>query len=82
MAEPTQYSFDLREVTEALIRKQGIKEGQWVATFEFNFAAANLGPNPDDVKPGAFVRIIRIHLSQPTPNEPALPWTVDAGKLG
>jgi hypothetical protein len=81
MAEPTQYSFDLREVTEALIRKQGLKEGKWLVSFEFNLGAGVLGQSQDEARPGAFARVVRLQLTQPAPHDPELPWVVDAAEL-
>ena len=42
MAEPTQFTFDLKEVTEALVRKQELKEGKWTISFEMTLSLAHL----------------------------------------
>ena len=81
MAEPTQYSFDLREVTEALIRKQGLKEGKWMASFELNLGAGVFGQAGGDARPGGFIQINRVQLTKPNPPDAALPWVVDAAQL-
>jgi hypothetical protein len=47
MAEPTQFSFDLKELTTALIKQQGLHEGTWLAGFDFAFGAGMIGPTPD-----------------------------------
>ena len=81
MAEPTQYSFDLREVTEALIRKQGLKEGKWMAAFELNLGAGVFGQPGAAALPGGFMQISRVQLTKPNPQDSALPWVVDAAQL-
>ena len=43
MAEVDTYGFDLREVTTALIKQQGIHEGLWMLAFEFSLGLASLG---------------------------------------
>jgi hypothetical protein len=47
MAEVTQYMFDLKEVTEALVKKQGIHEGIWGIAIEFGLGALNMNIGPD-----------------------------------
>ncbi len=47
MAEVTQYLFDLKEVTEALIKKQGIHEGVWGVSIEFGLGAINMNTGAD-----------------------------------
>ncbi|MBL1257496.1 hypothetical protein [Methylocystis sp. Sn-Cys] len=81
MAEPTQYIFDLKEVTEALIQKQGITEGVWAVNFELGFVAGNIQVSPTETRPSGIMQISRIQLSKPNPNEPAVPWAVDARNL-
>jgi hypothetical protein len=59
MAEPTQFSFDLMELTTALIKQQGLHEGTWLAGFDFGFGAGMIGPTPDDARPAAFVQVLQ-----------------------
>lgn len=47
MGEPTEYKFDLREVVEALIKRQGIHNGLWGVTVEFALAAAYIPAEGD-----------------------------------
>jgi hypothetical protein len=81
MAEPTQYSFDLSEVTLALIKHQGLHEGVWTLGFEFNLGTAIVGPSPGEVKPSAFIGINRVQLAQPPEGSPSNPFTLDAAKV-
>ena len=55
MVEVTQYSFSWPEVTEALLKKQGIHEGEWTAILEFAINAGVVGQGPADAKPGMMV---------------------------
>ena len=43
MAEVTQYSFSWREVTELLIKKQDLHDGEWIAIVEYGIAAGMFG---------------------------------------
>jgi hypothetical protein len=81
MAEMTQYSFDMSEVTEALIKQQGIHEGLWMAGFEFMFTAALAGPTPIDARPSAVVSIGKMLLMKPQEGVPETPLIVDAAKV-
>lgn len=47
MAEATQYVFDLKEIVEALVKKQNIHEGIWGIYIEFGLVAVNVGSGPD-----------------------------------
>jgi hypothetical protein len=82
MAEVTQYTFSWSEVAEQLIKKQGIHEGQWIATVEFTINAGfvGLGPNPADTRPGMMVTAGSVQLAKAQPNAPAH-FIVDAAKV-
>ena len=81
MAEPTQYSFDLTEVTKALVKQQGLTSGKWTLAIEFNFSAMMAGPSPNEMKPTALIAIQRLQLvaagAQTVPGSPI----VDASKM-
>jgi len=81
MAETKQINFDLHEVATALIKKEGIREGRWMLGLEFTFGAGNLGANPTDTKPGAFVQINKLVLTRQDESAPSLPFIVDAAKV-
>jgi hypothetical protein len=83
MAVATQYSFDLKEVTEALIRLHGLKTGKWMLSFEFSLGGGVFGPGPgpESARPGAMMQINRLQLQVPDLTSEALPWVVDAAEL-
>lgn len=64
MPEVKIYSFNHKEVAEALIKKQNIHEGIWGLIVEFNFTAANAGPTPDAVLPSAIVGVKQIGIAK------------------
>lgn len=81
MAEPTQFTFDLKEVAASLIEKQGITSGKWGITFEFNVSIGAFGKLPQDAKPGAMIQINRIQLVKAPDDAPDSPLVVDASAL-
>ena len=78
MAEPTQYSFDLSEMTAALIKQQDIHEGLWQIGFEVIFGAGLVGPTPAETKPGAIMQINKGLLIRQTAGTPEATKAVDA----
>jgi hypothetical protein len=64
MADPV-YNFELREVTIALLKQQGIYEGRRLLSFEFQFGAGMMGPAVEQVRLGAMVQIMRLQLVTP-----------------
>jgi hypothetical protein len=64
MADPTQFTFNLSEATEALIKKQGIHEGKWVLGIEFGLNVAMMGSGPTDVKPGVMIVANNLQLQR------------------
>ncbi|HEX7074343.1 MAG TPA: hypothetical protein VF226_09910 [Hyphomicrobiaceae bacterium] len=81
MANPTRYTFDLKEVATALIRAQGIKHGKWILGFEFNFGAGQIGPSPDDSLPAGFIRVQNALLTRQPDDAPESNLVVDAEKV-
>lgn len=78
MAEPSQYDFDLNEVTIALIKQQGLHEGLWALGLELHMAVGAFGPTPAEARPGALVQVNRLHLTRQPPDKADFPGTVDA----
>lgn len=78
MAETTQYAFDLKEATVALIKEQGIHEGLWTLSFEIVMGVGQFGPTPAEAKPSAFMQISKLQLLRQTAETPENPNTVDA----
>jgi hypothetical protein len=81
MAEPTQFSFDLKELTTALIKQQGLHEGAWLAGFDFGFGAGMIGSTPDEARPAAFVQLLKVNLVKQTLPPPHPHLTVDAAEV-
>lgn len=78
MAEALNYVFDHKELTELLIRKQGIHEGLWAIFIEFGLAGANIGTDETNVLPAAIVPVKRIGIQRV--DEPT-PLSVDAAQI-
>jgi hypothetical protein len=78
MAEPTQYTFDLKEATAALIKQQGLHEGLWMISFEIVLGAGQFGPNPAEAKPSAFMQINKVQLLRQSAGTPEAERAVDA----
>ncbi len=80
MVSPTQFTFNLEELAKILIREAKIEDGSWVIGFEFGFAAANIGPSPEQSRPSAVLQINSVNISrQPSP-EVDLPYAVRASE--
>lgn len=80
MADPILFSFDLKEVTEALIKQQGLTTGVWALGVEFNFQAVAAGTSPEEVKPSILVQVNRLQLVE-APSDSPVGTHVDAAKL-
>ncbi|WP_034996713.1 hypothetical protein [Beijerinckia mobilis] len=70
MAEPTAYQFSLQEVITALLKEQGISEGNWTVSIEFGFAALIAGPNPAEASPSGIVQVRNLSLVKAGPETP------------
>jgi hypothetical protein len=77
MPEINQYLFKHQEVIEALIKKAGLHEGKWQLIVNFGFGAANMGPTPAAMTPGAAVTVQAIGLQKAAPESPEV-LTADA----
>jgi hypothetical protein len=66
MADVTRYTFNYKEIAEALIQKQGIHEGLWGIYLEFAISAANIpaGPSKQELVPTAIVPVIRMGIQR------------------
>ena len=78
MAEPTQYIFSHKEITELMIQKQGITEGNWQLIMQFNLIGGNMGPSPAEAVPGAMMLITNMGLQRTNENGPLV---VDASQV-
>lgn len=81
MADVSQYSFTMKELTTALIKEQKLHEGRWMSGFEFNLAAGNIGSGPSDVRPSAIVGIANILLLRVKDGDPGTHFTLDAAEV-
>jgi hypothetical protein len=78
MAEASVYAFSFKELTEMMIRKQGIHEGHWAIRIKFGLGAANFaGMGAGTLLPTAFVPVVEIGIQkQDAPTD----LTVDAAQ--
>ena len=74
MAEASQFSFSMKDLTIALIKQQNLHDGNWIVGFEFSLAAGNMGLSPTDVKPTAIVGISNVTLQRVREGDPSLPF--------
>jgi hypothetical protein len=66
MAEATQYTFSHQELLKVLVKHQGLHEGVWQLLVNFGFQAGNLGPNANELNPGAMIVIGGVGLQRTT----------------
>ena len=81
MADPTQFTFNLKEATTALIKQQGLHEGNWMIALEFGLAAGLIGPTPTDAWPSALVQCKAVLLVRQGVPAPQPHLTVDAAEV-
>jgi hypothetical protein len=70
MPDVEQYVFKYSEVIEALIKQANLHEGKWQLLMNFGLSAANIGPSPEEVVPGAAVGVLGIGLARAKPDSP------------
>ena len=78
MADASQYMFPLKEVTEILIRRQGLKDGIWQIIFQFGLTGAVLPSPTGEATPAAIVPVLSVGL-QKVDKESSI--AIDASKL-
>lgn len=80
MAQATQYTFNYKEVVEALIKQQGLHEGLWMLRVEFGLAATNINSSEGgtDLTPAAIIPIKALGLMA---GREVNSLTVDAAKV-
>jgi hypothetical protein len=74
----SQYNFELKELLIILIKNQGLHEGIWSLGFEFGMGAGNIGPNPEEARPSAFIQVKQLALARATVEGPL---ALDAAKV-
>ena len=72
--------FSLVELTEILVKHQGLHEGLYNLSLEFQIAVGAVGPTPELISPGAMIGISRVGLSK-TEKEKTNIQTVDAANV-
>jgi hypothetical protein len=80
MPETSQLMFKYQEVLEALIKQAGLHEGRWQLIMVFGLAGANMGPNENEIVPGAAVAVTGIGLQKAGPESPKA-LTADAAAV-
>jgi hypothetical protein len=78
--EINQYMFKYTEIAEALVKQAGLHEGKWQVIITFALAAANMGPSPAEVVPGAALAVTSIGLQRAAEESPEA-LTVDASAV-
>lgn len=79
MPEPTQISFNYKEIAEALVKRANVHEGLWGIYMEFGISGTNIGPSPNsELLPAAIVPVVRIGIQTYTE---ASSLTVDAAQV-
>lgn len=84
MAEASQYTFELTELAEGLVKQQGLREGRWLLAFEFNLTVGMFGTAPNEPtasRPGAMVQIAKIQLIRKDDAPLEMPGLVDAAQV-
>lgn len=71
-------TYSLRELTEILLKTEGIHEGLYNLSIEMMFAVGAVGPSPEKTIPGASIGISKIGISMA---DKVGPHTVDAAEV-
>lgn len=66
--EPIGKALSTRELTELLIKHNGLHTGCYELLVEFMIGAGNLGPTPEMVAPAAIVTVSKFGLVSSQPN--------------
>lgn len=80
MPEINQYVFSYKEVLEALVKQANLHEGKWQLMMSFGLGAANMGPTPSQVVPGAAVAVSSIGLAKAGEESPEA-LVIDAAEV-
>lgn len=71
-------SLNLRQIGEMIIRSEGIHEGLYNVTFEFQIGVGGVGPTPETLVPGATIGVTGVGIAY---TEVAGPLTLDASVI-
>ena len=72
--------FSLVEMTKILIKHQGLHEGLYNLSVQFQLAVGAVGPSPESISPGVMMGVSGIGLSR-TEEEKANIQTVNAAEV-
>lgn len=72
------HTLQLRELLAVLMKHYQVTEGAWDLSFEFNVAVGAVGPDSEQLLPGAIVGIRRIGI---TPASEKSPTSVDVNEV-
>ena len=78
MAEIKHFKYSMPELTEALIKHQGLTEGKWMLVVEFGINAFNVGRDQESLSPAAVIPIVNVGLIK---SEKENNLTVDAAEI-
>lgn len=73
-----QFSLELKDITEMLVRHFGLHDGKYDISVEFNVGVGAVGPNENERLPGALIAVSKIGIMPTTHDGPAI---VDAAKV-
>jgi hypothetical protein len=77
LLQPVAEPLAMRELAAVLVRHYGLTEGLYTLLVEFNVGVGPVGPNKDNLSPGAMIGVSKIGLIAAA--EPG-PSTVDAAE--
>lgn len=80
MPEAATLNFKYREVLTALVKEAKLHEGKWQLSMTFGLTALNMGPNEQEVVPGAAVAVTQISLQKASKDSPPA-LVIDAAEV-
>nr|WP_199046808.1 hypothetical protein [Dyella sp. ASV24] len=79
MADASRYEFNWEEIAAALVRQQGINDGLWTISVNFQFTGKNINVEGKPMRPGFVGSLSNVSLMRVTQAVPGL--TVDAARV-
>ena len=70
MAEVNQYTVQLREIIEMILKANHIHEGQWALQIGFQIGIGTFGQTPETTFPGAAVSVSNVGIQRHPPGAP------------
>lgn len=75
---PIEPTLSMKELTAVLVKHYGVTEGHFELFLEFQIGTGPLGPDPENLMPGAMIGISKLGLR---PAHAPSPMTVDAAAV-